>query len=373
MKKLLLIGGGHSHVEVIRRFARDRLADVELTLVNPTAHTPYSGMLPGLIAGHYSFRQCHIDLPALAQTAGCRYVRAAINGVQADTRLAFCDNGETLAYDVASIDIGSTPATLGIAGAAHHGLKVKPTDIFLRQWDAILQRAHNATLPDDFRIVMAGGGAAGVEVLLSMRHRLQGCGFSTGQYAVVTDGDDVLTGHGSNVRAYFRELLDKRGVAVHLGQAITEVNGKALVTARGEQIPADLVVWATGAAPAGWPDACDLATDERGFIRVSPSLQVIGRPDIFASGDIASMDGFPRPRSGVYAVRQGPPLAENLRRFLEGNPLQHYHPQPRALALISTGNRYAVASRGWLFARGSWIWRWKDWIDRRFMRRYGVA
>jgi selenide,water dikinase len=123
MKELLLIGGGHSHVEVIRQFSMHPVAGVRITLVSPTTHTPYSGMLPGLIAGHYSYRQCHIDLPALALTANCRFIPAAINGLHADARIAFCDNGETLAYDVASIDIGSTPATLGIAGATRHGTK----------------------------------------------------------------------------------------------------------------------------------------------------------------------------------------------------------------------------------------------------------
>lgn len=373
MKELLLIGGGHSHVEVIRQFAHRPVAGVRLTLVSPTTHTPYSGMLPGLVAGHYSFRQCHIDLPALARTADCRYVEAAINGMQTDAGLAFCDNGETLRYDVASIDIGSTPATLGIAGAQRHGLKVKPTERFLREWDAVLERARHGTLPDGFRVVVAGGGAAGVEVLLSVQHRLIRSGYSAGQYAIVSDGDQLLPGHCARTRGYFLRVLKQRAVAVHLGQAVAAVNRDAVMTASGQRIGADLVIWATGAAPAGWPDACDLAVDERGFIRVDQTLQVVDCPNVFASGDIASMDGFSHPRSGVYAVRQGPPLAENLKRFINARPLRSYTPQPRALALITTGDRYAVASRGRFFTRGRWVWYWKDWIDRRFMKRYGVV
>jgi selenide,water dikinase len=373
MSKLLLIGGGHSHVEVIRRFARQRVANLHMTLVNPTTHTPYSGMLPGLIAGHYSYRQCHIDLPALARTAGCRYVAAAVIGLHADAKLAFCDNGEMLEYDVASIDIGSTPATLGIAGASRHGLKVKPTDRFLSAWDAVLERARNKSLPDGFRIVMAGGGAAGVEVLLAIRHRLIDAGFSGAQYAIVSDRDDLLPGHGERTRALFGHVLKERGVEIYLRRRIVAATRDAAVSVEGKRIAADLLIWATGAAAAGWPRACGLAVDERGFIRVDDRLQVVGRPDLFASGDIASMDGYARPRSGVYAVRHGPPLAQNLRRVLDGKPLVSYHPQELALALISTGDRYAVASRGRFFACGAWVWRWKDWIDRRFMRRYGVA
>lgn len=373
MKNLLLIGGGHSHVEVIRRFALQRDANVHITLVNPTRHTPYSGMLPGLIAGHYTFHQCHIDLPALARTAECRYVEAAINGLHADAKLAFCDNGETLEYDVASIDIGSTPATLGIAGASRRGLKVKPTDRFLIEWDAVLERAKQNNLSEGFRIVMAGGGAAGVEVLLAVQYRLINAGFRAGQYALLTDGDDLLPGHSEKTRALFHRVLQQRGVELHLRQRIVAVNRDRIVSASGQRHSADLLIWATGAAPAGWPKACGLAVDEAGFIRINDRLQLVDRPDLFASGDIASMDGYERPRSGVYAVRQGPPLAENLRRVLDGKPLVSYHPQALALALISTGDRYAVASRGRFFASGAWVWRWKDWIDRRFMKRYGVV
>ena len=372
MKKLLLIGGGHSHVEVIRQFARRPAANVHITLVNPTTHTPYSGMLPGLIAGHYSYRQCHIDLPALAGTAGCHYVSAAINGLHAEAKLAFCNNGETLEYDVASIDIGSTPAALGISGASRHGLKVKPTDRFLLQWDAVLERAKSNSLPDGLRVVMAGGGAAGVEVLLAVQYRLINDGFDVARYAILTDGEDLLPGHSEKTRALFHRVLQQRNVELHPGQRIVTVTRNEVISATGERQPADLLIWATGAAPAGWPKACGLTVDERGFIRVNDRLQVVGQPDLFASGDIASMDGYARPRSGVYAVRQGPPLAENLRHALEGRTLTRYHPQERALALISTGDRYAVASRGELFASGAWVWRWKDWIDRRFMKRYGV-
>ncbi len=373
MKTLLLIGGGHSHIEVMRRFAMRPPANVRLTVVNPTTHTPYSGMLPGLIAGHYSFAQCHIDLPALAQSTGFNFKKAAVNGLHPDAQLAFCDDGETLRYDVASIDIGSTPITLGVQGATRHGLKVKPTERFLQQLDALLARAEQHTLPDGFNIVMAGGGAAGVEVLLAIQHRLRGAGFGEARYALVTDGSDVLPGHSQGTRRLFRRVLQERDIKLYLDHRIVEATREGLVTAAGEHVRADLLVWATGAAPAGWPGACGLAVDERGFIRVARTLQVAGKSNIFAAGDVASMDEFQRPKSGVYAVRQGPPLAENLRRTLAGEPLLDYQPQQRALALISTGDRYAVASRGWFFAKGRWVWRWKDHIDRGFMKRYDVV
>ena len=370
MKKLLLIGGGHSHVEVIRRFALQPLRDVEITLVSPTAQAPYSGMLPGLIAGHYSFEQCHIDLAALARTAGARFVKSAINGIHTDAKLAFCSNGETLGYDIAAIDIGSTPGTPGVAGASRHVLQVKPTDRFLTTWEALLLRARQNELPTEFSIVMVGGGAAGVETLLSIQHRIVCSGCDSARYAIVTDGDDILQGHPARTRRIFRRVLNDRKVVIHAGQRVAAVTDDAVVTADTQRIHADIVVWATGASPAGWPGACGLAVDDHGFIRVTGTLQSLNHPDIFASGDIASLENNPRPKSGVYAVRHGPPLAENLHRLLRGQSLTTYHPQAQALALISTGNRYAVATKGRFSFAGAWVWRWKDRIDRRFMTRY---
>lgn len=373
MKKLLLIGGGHSHVEVIRRFALQPLRDVEITLVNPTTQAPYSGMLPGFIAGHYGFEQCHIDLDALARTADARFVKSAINGIHTAAKLAFCSNGETFGYDVAAIDIGSTPGTLGIAGASQHVVRVKPTDRFLAGCDSLLQRARQNELPKGYNIVMVGGGAAGVETLLSIQHRLVRGGCDSARYAIVTDGEDVLQGHSARTRHIFRRVLNERNITVQSGQCVVAVTSDAVVTAENRRIHADMVVWATGATPAGWPGACGLAVDQSGFIRIGSTLQSVNCPDVFASGDIATMDNNPRPKSGVYAVRQGPPLAENLHRMLRGESLSDYRPQVQALALISTGDRYAVASKGGLSFEGAWVWRWKDRIDRRFMKRYAVT
>lgn len=372
MKNLLLIGGGHSHVEVIRRFTRQPLEDVQLTLVNPTTLTPYSGMLPGLVAGHYSFEQCHIDLAALAKSARCRFVHSAVNGMHPDAKLAFCTNGEVLHYDIAAIDIGSTPGTLGVTGAARHALRVKPTDHFLSTWDSLITRAKRGDVPAGFSIVMAGGGAAGVEMLLSIQHRLLQAGCNSARYTIVTDGDHILQGHSQRTQRLFARVLKKRKVTVLAGQRIIRATDDAVVTDKSTRIDADLTIWATGASPAGWPRASGLAVNTQGFIRVNETLQSVNCPDIFASGDIASMEHFPRPKSGVYAVRQGPPLADNLRCAMLGQPLLPYRPQSRALALISTGDRYAVATRGWMSLGAAWVWRWKDGIDRRFMQRYRI-
>jgi selenide, water dikinase len=369
VKRLLLIGGGHSHVEVVRRFGLEPEPGTELVLVSPQPQTGYSGMLPGLIAGHYAAADAHIDLVRLARGAGCRFVQAAVNGMHLDARLAFCSDGRAIGYDLASIDIGSRPGTLDVPGAAAHALGVKPLERFMERWNLLLEQARAGTLPAGFRIAVVGGGAAGVETLLSMQHCLAATR-TDAAFSLFSATADILPTHPQAVRRIFRRVLRERGVELHAGSAVAEVDPHSLVTEGGERTAVDLVVWATGASAPLWPRACGLAVDDGGFIRVDPALQSVNRPGLFASGDVASLDGHARPKSGVFAVRQGPLLADNLRRALRGQSPRARVPRRQALALISTGDRHAVASRGWLTAEGGWVWQWKDWVDRRFMRRY---
>jgi selenide,water dikinase len=369
VKRLLLIGGGHSHVEVLRRFAQRPEPGTAVTLVSPHPFALYSGMLPGLIAGHYRLEECRIDLVALAGAARARFVHTLVNGLHLDARLAFCLSGETLPYDLASIDIGSRPDMLDVPGATEYALAVKPAEHFVERWSELVRRA--PALPDGWRLLIVGGGAAGVETLLSMQHRLLRAGARSLHCALVTDTPEVLQSHPPRVRRVFACLLQRRGIEIHTGARVVEV-GPHSVRTSDCRIEADLIVWVTGASAPFWPRACGLLTDARGFIRVNASLHAVDHPEIFAAGDIAAMDSA-RPKSGVYAVRQGPPLEENLRRTLRGEPLCAYRPQRHALSIISTGQRHAVASRGAFAVSGAWVWQWKNWVDRRFVRRYACG
>lgn len=369
-QRLLLIGGGHSHVEVIRRWGLAPLPGVAVTLVSPDRHTPYSGMLPGHVAGHYSHSDCHIDLEALCAGAGITRVAASVGRLDLANRVAHCDRAQDLPFDVLSVDTGSTPVLAHIPGAGRIGLPVKPVASFLGQWSTLLDAARAAPAP--LHIVVVGAGAAGVEMVLAMQHRMAR---DNGRARFTLLGNDpvILGAHPPGVRHRFMDILAARGITVRLGAPVERATPGELLLPDNERLAFDEVIWITGAAAPAWPRDSGLQTDTAGFITVDAQLQSLSHPGVFATGDVASMPHAPRPKSGVYAVRQGPPLAENLRRALRGEPLLQYRPQPRALALISAGDRYAVASYGPFFLGGAWVWHWKDYIDTAFMRRYRAA
>jgi selenide, water dikinase len=372
-RDLVLLGGGHSHVAVLRQFGMHPVPGVRVTLVSRHVDTPYSGMLPGLIAGHYTYEEAHIDLQRLARFAGARDIFDEAIGLDLANRQLHFRARPPVSYDLLSIDIGSTPRT-NVPGALTHAVPVKPIDRFLERWNGLRERLASGEGPK--RIAVVGGGAGGVELVLAIQYALGSCLESREsrgvrfEYLIFTAGDAILPTHNPRVRRVFARILDTRGVRVHTGSPVVEVMPGRVRMADGREHAADEILWVTDASAAAWLAGSGLAVDEGGFVRVSTALQSISHPEVFAAGDVASMVDHPRPKSGVFAVRQGRPLALNLRRTLLGQRLSRYRPQRRFLSLISTGDRYAVASRGHLALRGAWVWRWKDAIDRRFMRRY---
>lgn len=361
-RRLILIGGGHSHIEVIRQAGLQSPPGV--TLVSPEALTPYSGMLPGHIAGHYTHSQCHIDLPALCRKAGVDYVQDRVCTIVPGTADVTLDTGRRLPWDVLSIDIGSVQR-LVVAGAAEHAVPMRPVSGLLRAWEAYLARAGTAAVAD---IVMVGGGGAGLEVMLAMHHRLRALDIALPQMTIVTDGE-LLPGHGRFAAVLMQRACARAGIRIFTHEPVTGVSQDAVMTGK-RNITAGLILWATGPAAAPWVATTGLVTDRAGFLLVRDTLQSVTDARIFAAGDIATLEHAPRPKVGVYAVRQGPVLAMNLLRALRGEAPTTYHAQRRALALFATGGQHAVASYGPLAWSGEWIWRWKDRIDRGFMARY---
>jgi selenide,water dikinase len=374
LRDIVLVGGGHSHVGVLKHFGMHPVPGVRLTLICRDTDTPYSGMLPGYVAGHYSCEEVHIDLSVLARFAGARFFRDEAVGLDRTAGRVLCRDRPPVPYDLLSINIGSTPQMADVDGAAQYAVPVKPINGFDGRWRSLLERVRDHAGPT--RIAVVGGGAGGVELTLAMQYRLRNELRAAGRdpdelgFHLLTSDAHVLPTHNPSVRRSFERELAARGVVLHCNAEVNQVSAASLRTVGGEIVEADEIIWVTHAGGAPWLRETGLALDADGFIQMTGTLQTVTDPRVFAAGDIASMVDHPLEKAGVFAVRQGPPLAENLRRAVEGRALKPYRPQSRWLALISTGDRYAVASRGVLGFEGAWVWRWKDWIDRRFMARF---
>jgi len=369
LKDLVLVGGGHSHVTVLKIFGMKPLPGVRLTMICRDLQAPYSGMLPGFIAGHYGFDDVHIDLGPLARFAGARFFHDEVVGIDPDARQIICKNRPNVPYDVASINIGSSPSMTQVQGASEHAVPVKPIDGFVDNWERLRQRVIANDGPS--RVGVVGGGAGGVEISLAIEYRLRDL-VAAGRLNVhlFTDTDDILASHNRRVRSKFRRVLAERGISVHVGHKVDKVETGRLLFAGGDGFELDEILWVTMAGAQAWPAEAGLDADNNGFIKVEDGLATTAYQNIFAAGDVANMVNHPRPKSGVFAVRQGPPLAANLRRALLGQRLKSFRPQTELLSLISTGDKYAIASRSWWAFEGRLVWAWKNWIDRRFMRKF---
>ncbi len=368
MKRLLLLGAGHAHVHVLQALAKQPLAGVEVGLVSPYPRQIYSGMVPGLVAGHYEEDDCAISLEPLLAAAKVRFFEASVEALDADQRRVSLSDGRALAYEVASVDVGSEADRDAVPGAREHGLWVRPMERFVQHLRSLDAWAHGRAL----NINVVGGGAAGVELALALQQRFasdQVPTLSRGRVCLIAGPQGMLAGYPARTVRRAEAALRQRRVVV-LNEACVAVQAGHVSLANGARLANDVAVMCMGASPAPWLAQSGAAVDERGFLLTGPTLQSSSHASLFAVGDAATRADAPHPRSGVYAVRAGPPLAANLRHLFAGQPLAAHHPQARSLNLLACGDQRAIASWGQLSAQGRWVWWWKDHIDRAFVRRY---
>jgi selenide, water dikinase len=369
-RDLVLIGGGHAHALVLRRWAMTPLAGVRVTLVNPAPTAPYTGMLPGHIAGHYGRDDLDIDLVRLTRAAGARLILDRAIGLDPLARQLHLGTGRVLDYDIASLDIGITAEMPALPGFAEHAVAAKPLDVYAARWRGFLAAVAAGTTPPDVAVI--GGGVAGVELAMAMAHALHQAVTPAGPRPRIhlIEAQDDLTGTGPATRARLRRALTAAGVSLALGARISRITASGAQLADGRQIAAALVVGAAGAFAQGWLARTGLPLTADGFVIVDADLRVQGHPTLFAAGDCAHLAHAPRPKAGVFAVRAAPVLHDNLRAVLMGRPTRPFHPQRSYLKLISLGGRAALAERSGLALSGRWLWRWKDRIDQRFMDKF---
>ena len=369
---VVLIGGGHAHIEVLRNFGMKPEPGIRLTLISKEDKTLYSGMLPGLIANHYEFDEAHIDLRPLTYFANCRFFHSEVLAIDLKKNIVLCDGRPPVPFDVLSLDIGSSPSEVPYDHACV--IPVKPINNFYRS----LKNSETYSDEDQSRTIgIVGGGAGGVELAFAIKHRLMSVLNTTHEtasnidVAIITADDSVLPAFSRSAQKHCMKALESAGIRLITGFKVINAKNNTIYNDVGKEITVDRVIWATEASAAKWPGDCGLQTNETGFVRVNKFLQAIGHKNIFAVGDIADVEKFKRPKSGVFAVRQGPILAKNLRRVARGKIRLHkYSPQRHVLSLISLGEKIAIGTKYRVAFCGEWLWRFKRYIDKRFIERY---
>lgn len=332
VKDLVLVGGGHSHAIALRMFGMQPLSGVRITLITEASDTPYSGMLPGHIAGFYSRDESHIDLRPLAQFAQAQLYIDQVIGLDLTNKKVLCANRPPVAFDLLSIDIGSTPAKTSVPGAAEYAIPAKPVSQLLAQWNQLVDSVIQ-TPQKPICLGIVGGGAGGVELALAIQSHLHQILKAAQQplnnleIHLFHRDAELMPNYNSWVRRRFKDILIQRGIQLHLQETVSEVQPQKVKCESGLKVECDRIFWVTQASAPAWIGTAGLATDSKGFIVVHDTLQSISHPDVFAAGDIATMVNHPRPKAGVFAVRQGKPLFKNLRRSLLRQPLKPYKPQ----------------------------------------------
>ncbi|GAA3528842.1 FAD-dependent oxidoreductase [Zobellella aerophila] len=364
MRRLILAGGGHAHLYVLAALAKRPLAGVEVVLVTPDPHQYYSGMLPGWISGHYSRDQCRIDLRPLARAAQVRLETQRVIGLDADNRMVTLADGRTLDYTLLSLDTGSEVDLSWLQAAGDKLLPAKPLTRFFDQWPTRLAQARRTP---GYRLLVVGGGAAGVELALAAQHAFVQERID-GRVILVASDSGPLNGHAEGARQRIGRMLAEAGIEVHEQRAAG--SGQGVMLADGNQLAADCVIAAAGASAPPWLIGTDLALNQQGYVAINGHHQSLSHPQVFAAGDVCARQDVVMARSGVHAVHAGPVLAGNLRAALEGEPLTCYRPRRHSLYLLATGPRHAVASWGPVSMEGKWVWFWKDHIDRGFIGRF---
>ena len=375
---VVLVGGGHSHVQILRRMMMRPWPEARVTVILDIPVAVYSGMVPGFVAGQYRASELEMDVVPLARLAGAEIVLTPAVGVDPESRRVRLKGRPPVAYDFVSFDIGSTVAGLDLPGVRERARATRPISRLVREIGSLSEAflAHTADRP--FEVVVAGGGAGGVELAFTVRERLLSAARRVGRetplrITLLQALPEILPGFPASLAARARHNAAARGISIRTGAMVAAAEAGRVRLEDGESLHADSLIWAVGAGSLDVFRDAGLPLDDRGFVLTRPTLQTVGDGQIFAVGDCATLEDWPgTPKAGVYAVRQGPFLAENLRRIVAGRPLRRYRPQPDFLTLLNLGDGSALGAKWGRSFEGRWVMRLKDRIDRKFMRKFQV-
>lgn len=372
--KLLLVGAGHAHLQVLARLAQQRPTHLDVTVLTPYPYLSHSAMAPGVLTGHYSADESQIRLSPWLKRSGARVVQGRAQRIDTTERLLHFQvrpqdpTPAPLPYDLLSLAMGSgyNPDWLDqhLPGAREHALLLRPLERLLRLWDDVLAIAHSRPLS----LAVVGAGATGCEMVLAMAERLNNTPH-THRLSLVAGPAGVLPQAPAGVRRRMLRQLKRHRVTV-LPQACVGMSAAEVLLEGGGRLQCDVPLLAIGGQAPQWLASSGLAISEGGRVLVDAQQRSLSHPDVFAAGDVCQRQEGKWPSNGAQAVHAGLILAENLIAAASGTPLRDHHPSARSLSLIGCGGHHAIAHWGPLHAEGGWVWRWKERIDRTWMARW---
>ncbi len=367
---VVLLGIGHTNAHVLRMWKMHPIADARLTCISNYSIATYSGMLPGVLAGHYRAEQMEIDLVRLCASASARLIVDNVTGLDLDRQEILFDDRAPVPFDVLSIGIGSVPTRDGVE-ADDTVLAIKPMQTFLPRLEDRLRQVHQQHPEKPLQVVIVGAGAGGVEIALCLPNRIaKTLGDVDFELTVVNGREEVTSGAAAKTALKSRRALEARGVRLVLGRRVVRIHAGVVSLDNDEQLDADIVLWATSAVAPPLLERLDLPKDERGFLLTHPTLQSTRGVPVFAVGDTGTIENSRTPKAGVYAVRQGMVLWENIQRTLNGQSLEEYRPQTNFLKLFNSGDGRAIGEYKGFSFHTAWAWKLKDAIDTKFMAKY---
>jgi NADH dehydrogenase FAD-containing subunit len=362
MKKIILAGAGHAHLVTLMNMDRLVGSGCRITVVSPGDYHYYSGMGPGLLSGIYQPSETRFHIRRMVEAHGGEFINASITGIRADYNQVVLSDNRSLDYDVLSCNMGSE--VIPVAGEGPNIIPVKP----IENLHAAGREIERRLAKEHLRILVIGGGAAGVELAGNLSRLIKQAGDVT-----LVNQSEILARYHPRMRLLALASFVQRGIRVIEQAQVAQFTGTKAILKNGNTLPFDFAFNAAGIRPVQVFRDSGLPISGDGGLLVNKFLQCISYSNIFGGGDCVSFVPRKLERVGVYAVRQGPVLYKNIVAALSGESLQTFQPQTRYLSILNLGDGRGILSwRSCVFSGHLAFWL-KNYIDKKFMKRFQVS
>lgn len=364
---LVLVGGGHAHLATLKTVGNYLSRGHRVSLISPSAYQYYSGMGPGLLSGIYRPQDVRFNVGKMVESGGGAFIESHVTRIEPGSRALILADGRTVTYDVASFNLGSEVVLDGLVATPESVFPVKPIINLLVARRSILERSRE----DEISIVVVGGGAAGIE-LAGNAWRLSRVNGMRARISLVSKGT-VLERFPARARRLALESFSSRGITVREQVGMISIDTSHLGLSDGTNLPYDFAFLASGIRPPGVFRESGLPVTEDGSLLVNRELRCVGHPELFGGGDCISVEGYRLAKVGVHAVGQSHVLRHNLLAALDGGPMRPFVPKEHFMLILNMGDGSGILCKRNRIFGGRWGFLLKDYVDRRFMRRFQVS